>query len=226
MDLQRRDGLRCVTHGLRAIRKTPSGGKLLLSTMRLASENCCLRGSKTDVAPSEFVWNPAATAAASCITRVKRLLLISTRRRVNSTRARSSGHGKMLAMEDTMEVMLPPQTKIQVLLAEYSGLRNEIVQREGHAHQAIAVIGVVFLWLVKRGAADRPFWTAFAVLLLFGALEAWFITRDMYNAAARVCEIEEQVNAMGGEELLVWERKWGSHKARSMFLGRRIAKRG
>jgi hypothetical protein len=111
-----------------------------------------------------------------------------------------------------METELPPQVKVQILLAEYATLRTEIIQRIGHQMQLLAVGGVMFLWLVSRGKFDAAFWCSLvafvSVVLIFG----YFLRRDITHAAERVAQLEVDVNRRAGEKLLVWENEWGGHK--------------
>jgi hypothetical protein len=117
--------------------------------------------------------------------------------------------------------------KIQILLAEYSSLRAEIVARIGHMYQlfgfGIAVIALLFIQLKpfrflsesKNGepAHLRKRRILFgSLLVLFGVLFAWSVRsydRDIKHASARIREIELDVNDRAQEDLLVWENLWG-----------------
>jgi len=46
----------------------------------------------------------------------------------------------------------------------------------------------------------------------------WVTYRDIVKAAARIRELEKDINVRAGEDLLVWETFWGG--AVTGFLGR------
>jgi ATP/ADP translocase len=98
--------------------------------------------------------------------------------------------------------------KIQVLLHEYAGLRTELIHRQNNAYQLVAVVGALFVWLSSH-AIDARFWITLALATPLVCLLGWMLARDTYKAAKRIREIESQVNGFFGEELMVWETRWG-----------------
>jgi hypothetical protein len=103
---------------------------------------------------------------------------------------------------------LNTQGKVQILLQEYASLRMEIIHRTGHMHQLLAVGGALFLWLASR-PIDIRFWISLVAAVVVVGLFGWFLHRDIDKAAERIRQLEEDINRRAGEELLVWERRWG-----------------
>lgn len=104
--------------------------------------------------------------------------------------------------------MVEQHHKIQVLLQEYGGLRNEIVHRTNNMYQLFAV-GAGLLGFVLAGT--DAYRIAIAVVIGAPVIKYfhWLITRDIRKAARRLREIEKDVNARAGETLLVWETYFG-----------------
>ncbi|MGP8248176.1 MAG: hypothetical protein ACLQVN_27155 [Bryobacteraceae bacterium] len=107
---------------------------------------------------------------------------------------------------------------VEVLFKEYDTLRDEIISRTNNAHQLATVFAVlwvgVFSWLVSRiGITPRGIAVLVGVTVAFGAVLAgvnrWVIQLDINNAAARIRELEAEINQLCGAELLKWETHWG-----------------
>jgi hypothetical protein len=106
--------------------------------------------------------------------------------------------------------------KISVIMHEYDTLRDEIVQRNNSTQQQIYIgVGVLLgtITLYLGGHLDGPkmaFLCGFLIIAISVFCYAmWSAYRDIHKNAARLREIEEDVNARAGEELLRWERYWG-----------------
>ena len=106
--------------------------------------------------------------------------------------------------------------KVQVLLHEYDTLRQEILTRTRTGHQILAVAAVPFIWIISQIMTGHPtfwFWVIWIVFLAASiaavSVAAWFTMRDIKKAAERIRELEADINSRAGEDLLVWETRWG-----------------
>jgi hypothetical protein len=105
--------------------------------------------------------------------------------------------------------MLTQKDKIQILLQEYSTLRSELVSNGNRLFQVVALGGALFTWLASR-QLDKRFWIAIVMALVGFSCIGFVLIRDTKRAARRVRELEIDINSRAGEELLVWERRWGA----------------
>ena len=96
--------------------------------------------------------------------------------------------------------------KIQVLLAEYSALRQEIVSRTGTRFGCLGLLLGIFAFVPHAGGS---FWDYIPVVIVLATLIAVFVrlTWLLYRCAIRIAEIEVKVNGIVGEELLVWQSR-------------------
>jgi hypothetical protein len=115
--------------------------------------------------------------------------------------------------------------KIQILLHEYDTLRQEILTRTRTGHQILAVAAVLFIWIITQIMTGNPsfwFWTILVGFLAASvaavSVAAWFTMRDIGKAAKRIRELESDINSRAGEDLLIWETRWGG--AVTGFWGR------
>ena len=108
---------------------------------------------------------------------------------------------------------------VEVLFKEYDTLRAEIISRTTNAHQLLTIFAGlyvgVFSWLVSRpglmtiqGLSVLGGVTVAFVLVLVG-VNRWVIQLDINRAAARLRELEAEINRLCGAELLKWETHWG-----------------
>ena len=96
---------------------------------------------------------------------------------------------------------------IDVLLHEYDALRAEILARASSRFQLTGFAAVVatLLGVQKSILPTIAIWVIIGVLAV-GAIAIWLIFRSYINkCAARVWQIEEEINAEMGEPLLIWE---------------------
>ncbi len=98
--------------------------------------------------------------------------------------------------------------KVKILLQEYATLRSEILTRTSNMFQLFAIAASMLVWIIGR-PVDLRFWLAIFILILAGIFFYWLISRDIKKAATRLRELEIDINRRAGEELLVWEIKWG-----------------
>jgi hypothetical protein len=103
--------------------------------------------------------------------------------------------------------------KIQILLAEYTSLRDEVMQRDSSLNQFL-IYGAISIVAIIGFMIQYPSATAASVtlLLLDGALVFFgfkMIEFDVLRIATRLLEIEKLVNERAGEQLLVWESTHG-----------------
>ena len=123
--------------------------------------------------------------------------------------------------------LMSPFEKAQILLAEYTALRNEVLQQAQVETQLwfvgatvlvtvlVAIVGVILA--LKGDHIDGLGRIALAVLIAIFFI-VWtvviiilegFVLRSRDHLAKRLTEIEEQINGLAGQELLLWERKKG-----------------
>jgi hypothetical protein len=112
----------------------------------------------------------------------------------------------LLALSDLVQ-----KDRIQILLAEYTALRAEIVSRTGYGFQ-LTLIGVAIVtWVLREGSPGAPwyFWLGVATLVAGFGLGMFTNVRDLKRAAHRVKDLEHEINSRAGEHLLVWEHLSG-----------------
>jgi hypothetical protein len=102
-----------------------------------------------------------------------------------------------------------PKDKIQILLAEYAGLRMETIHRTNNLYQLIAALVVLLGFATSRTSFDWRFWLYSGSAATLSTAMGWLLYRDTQRAAARVREIEAIVNDLAGESILEWETRWG-----------------
>lgn len=101
--------------------------------------------------------------------------------------------------------------KIDILFREWDSLREEIIHRTNNGFALLGVAGLVLTWLLSRNY-DLKFWLmlgSFATIA-FGAAKFCFV--QIRRCGIRKHEIEQQINSLAGDELLVWEDRWGYAK--------------
>lgn len=104
------------------------------------------------------------------------------------------------------------EQRLEVLFKEYDTLRTEIISRMGHMFQIIgfgaALVAVFLPWVWSR-STDVHYWVVvpFIAIVCFGL---WAMVHiEIANAAARIREIELEVNTIAGHDLLRWETRRG-----------------
>lgn len=115
-----------------------------------------------------------------------------------------------------MDSALSQSDKIQILLHEYDTLRDEIIQRWVGTQQQISIAVLVFIGIITvlfsnqiKHPRDYVLYGTLGVAVCIFFYAMWQVDRDTRKAAERVREIERDVNARAGEELLQWESRWG-----------------
>jgi hypothetical protein len=110
--------------------------------------------------------------------------------------------------------------KIEILLHEYDALRNEIDGRTRDGFNLFGTVGALFigaLTLVYNKVGSVWFFIVAAgglITFVVATRETFFRIR---RAAERLRQIEELVNSRIGEDLLVWETRFGA-AGRGWFL--------
>ena len=101
--------------------------------------------------------------------------------------------------------------QIQILLAEYSTLRAEIIQRitwkiqlMTAAAAGIAIVGSTLL----AGAIYTGVFLLFLVVVFF-CTAILFIRRETSEVVDAIVKLERSINEMAGQELLSWETQKG-----------------
>lgn len=108
-------------------------------------------------------------------------------------------------MRDTS---FPAEETVKILLAEYTGLRSEIIAKTGHGLQVAGFVVTASSFLVSQTQNWLTVYiVTLIVLLVAGA--GMLIFNDVARASKRIRQIEVDVNNRAGEELLVWETGWG-----------------
>ena len=112
------------------------------------------------------------------------------------------------AMTQTKPMSPDAQAKIQVLLAEYGTLRQEIVSRTGTRFGLLGLFLALatFITIPHDGNEYLQYsvgGTALIILLTVWGRLGWLMNR----CGIRIVEIEKHVNMLIGEELLVWENR-------------------
>ena len=110
--------------------------------------------------------------------------------------------------ESDGEMGLSKFERIQILLREYDSLRNEIIGRTRDGFNLFAITGALFVGTLSLAYGTAGAWPA-AVLAVLGVGTFIFAAREttyrIFQAAARVRELEARVNDLAGERLLSWE---------------------
>lgn len=106
----------------------------------------------------------------------------------------------------------PAAEKVRVLLAEYAALRSEIVARTNHGYQllVVATAAMAFFAAIYTALPWLLLLVIGTVMSMVYVLASWFVLRDIYKLAARVRDIEIDVNDRCGEDLLLWENLSGA----------------
>ncbi len=108
--------------------------------------------------------------------------------------------------------------RIEILPHEYDCLRAEILNRTTQGFQVVAISAVVLtlFFVDSLGLIGRLIAVSISAPVV--AIGSWFILRDIGKASERLRELEADINRRAGEDLLVWETRWGS--AVTGFWGR------
>ena len=102
---------------------------------------------------------------------------------------------------------LTQKERIHILLAEYSALRSEIMQRTQFGFQLTAIIAGLVTWLLST-LVNNHSWRFWGVMAGIGGLLGVGIfanVRDLKRAAHQLKGLEHEINSRAGEHLLTWE---------------------
>jgi hypothetical protein len=102
-----------------------------------------------------------------------------------------------------------PKEKLQVLLAEYNTLRAEILTRTSNGFQVTSIIAGLVAILLQWPLGPR-FWMGVTLGVVLYICSLWIILSATAKLAARLRALEQIINVLVGEELLMWERSYGS----------------
>jgi hypothetical protein len=111
---------------------------------------------------------------------------------------------------------------IEILFKEYDTLRTEIISSIGHTYQllglGVALTAVLLSWMASSKATKSSLWIMPSVFLFLFWLW-WKLRRGRAKLSKRLCEIESEINAIAGAELLKWEtRVYRSRRQLPWFL--------
>jgi hypothetical protein len=125
-------------------------------------------------------------------------------------------HEQMSTPRATLNVpsgdTLTRKEKIEILFKEYDTLRTEIMTRTNNGYQLSAIAAGAMTWLISR-PIDIRFWIASTLAAVVFSLFYVLIMRDINKFAARIRELEGEINALSGADLLEWETHWGGAAA-------------
>lgn len=100
------------------------------------------------------------------------------------------------------------QAKINVLLSEYTTLREEILTRVGHRWQMLGLVGAILAFVATQGEialAGRAFLAYAGVVAI---LVLWLRSGQyLAHLSTRAAEIERHVNELAGDTLMAWESR-------------------
>jgi len=97
---------------------------------------------------------------------------------------------------------------IEILFKEYDTLRAEVISSIAHSYQllglGIAVTAALLSWVASSRATKSSLWITLSVFLLLFLL--WRkLRRGRAGLAKRLRELESEINAIAGAELLEWQ---------------------
>lgn len=114
--------------------------------------------------------------------------------------------------------------KITILLAEYTTLRNELLQKYTAILQSVGIVApiiaglIAFIWL---DPSRRDLYLVILGLLVVYGLALWFFADRIINRiTARIRTIEQDVNTRAEEQLMKWE---SLHGFGGLFNRRRVS---
>jgi hypothetical protein len=106
------------------------------------------------------------------------------------------------------DTVVGERERIQILLAEYSSLRSEIISQISTSYTVLGIWAASIAWLLQQPIGTR-FWIGLSLVTLGALYSARLVTYDVMTAAKRVCELEATLNERADEKLLVWESERG-----------------
>jgi hypothetical protein len=110
---------------------------------------------------------------------------------------------------------------IPILFKEYDTLRSELVSRINYWYTLAGLALLAFGWLVQRNQWRDPVtYVALVLLVIAGTCFALLLSRDVRLIAARIRELEAEINQLAGRDLLKWETRLGNAKI-SNYLKRK-----
>jgi hypothetical protein len=112
-------------------------------------------------------------------------------------------------MSEDHSEKLSEKDKIQILLQEYSALRSELASNGSKQFQLVALAGVLVSLTLSR-PIDRTFWVATLIGVVALFCLGVMVIRQTQRLVRRTIELETEINRRAGEELLVWESRWGA----------------
>jgi len=104
---------------------------------------------------------------------------------------------------------LDEKDRIQIILAEYNSLRAESTARMTSVYQVATMTALVLIWLLQQKDGGAPLYLGLIAAIAGLSICAWTIARDLGRTGIRVRQIEGEINKRAGEDLMVWESKWG-----------------
>jgi len=100
--------------------------------------------------------------------------------------------------------------EIQILLAEYSSIRDHIIARTNVAIQIIT-IGAGAVAIITPHIDEKPLLSiiTIAVTVLAMGIVTWVVTTDLKAEATQVRVLEKRINHLAGKRILTWETDHG-----------------
>jgi hypothetical protein len=102
---------------------------------------------------------------------------------------------------------------VTIILHEYNTLRNEIIQKSNAILQAAALTAAICLGIITALITTKSEWhysfLALLPLCMYFIFTRYYIDKPIGWMASRLRDIEDFVNGKAGQELLVWEHRYG-----------------
>lgn len=107
-----------------------------------------------------------------------------------------------------MQIKIEDRERLQIIIAEYSSLRLEKINRINIGYQMAAVfIGSIGLFVAEK--IDTMSISATILVTVLLGLAIWKVLAGVLNLATRIKNIEETLNQLSGMKLMEWESEWG-----------------
>jgi hypothetical protein len=95
---------------------------------------------------------------------------------------------------------------VEVVLHEYDSLREEVLSRMNSRFQLLGLVGIAATLLGVSGVSKHWHWVFVVVIAILILLGLWlYFGLAIKRCAARLRQIEEEVNNAFGRQVLAWE---------------------
>ena len=108
---------------------------------------------------------------------------------------------------------LVEKDKIQILIAEYNTLREELIAAGNKMYQILTVGSALLVFLISQYPTPK-FWLAVIAAIIIVVVFSVLNIADTRRLALKVRQLEEEINKRAGETLLTWESHHGLYRKR------------